>query len=325
MRAARPIQAEHPLQRSFRKAAIFRYLLLVGSIGLFAWWLDGRPDLTVLPPRRPALHFERIDLDAARFAPRRLAGAWRLTADDPRFGGVSALALDEAGLIALTDAGAVLRFARPSGRSATAYIKELPAGPGRPGYKRHRDSEALARDSAGRGWWVAFENHHQIWLYDSDFSRVMERVDLGRRRWPHNAGVEAMLAEPRGLLLLPEGGTEAVRVTDQHPRTSPLQNQVGRISEAARLPDGRVMLIARKAGLGGFRNALVPLLGGDRLGRPIEVGLGRLDNAEALAAEPIAGGTRLWLMTDDNFRWPMRTLLIALDLPDAPKPQPKRN
>ena len=74
-----------------------------------------------------------------------------------------------------------------------------------------------------------------------------------------------------------------------------------------------------------FDNALVPLLQDDRLGEPIVLGLGPLDNAEALAAEPIAGGTRLWLMTDDNFRWPMRTLLVALDLPSAPRSQPKSN
>ena len=80
-----------------------------------------------------------------------------------------------------------------------------------------------------------------------------------------------------------------------------------------------------RLGLADFDNALVPLLPGDRLGKPIVLGLGPLDNAEALAAEPIAGGTRLWLMTDDNFRWPMRTLLVALDLPSAPRPRLKSN
>ena len=67
-------------------------------------------------------------------------------------------------------------------------------------------------------------------------------------------------------------------------------------------------------------------LPGDRLGAAASrSALGPLDNAEALAAEPIAGGTRLWLMTDDNFSWPMRTLLVALDLPSAPRSQPKSN
>ena len=299
--------------------------MLSGLIGLFAWWLDGRPDQLALPPRTVTLRQEPVQLDPAKFAPLRLVGAWRLTADDPRFGGISALAVDDAGLIALTDAGAAIRFARPSGRRAIARIRDVPTGPGRPGFKRHRDMEALARDPAGRGWWTAFENHHQLWLYDRDFSRALGRIDLGRHRWRHNTAIEAMLTEQRGFLLLPEGGTEIVRLTRSGAQTSPLGNRMGRLSEAVRLPDGGIMVLARRAGPTGFRNALVPLQPGDRLGAPIALGLGPLDNAEALAAEPIAGGTRLWLMTDDNFRWPMRTLLVALDRPSTSQPSVNRN
>ena len=324
MRGGHPIEAERPLQLSFSKAALLSHLALIGLLGLFAWWLDSRPDRAILPPRTVALHVEPVLFDPARFAPLRLARAWRLTADDPRFGGVSGLAVDEAGLIALTDAGAVIRFARPTGRRATAVVMDLPTGPGRPGYKKHRDSEALARDPAGRGWWVAFENHHQLWLYDRNFSRAIGRIDLGEDRWPHNKGVEAMLADLGGLLLLPENGEEVIRIRKAQAHRALLGKPIGRLSEAVRLPDRGILLIARRAGPSGFRNALVPLLRGDRLGQPIALGLGRLDNAEALAAEPIAGGTRLWLMTDDNFSWPMRTLLVALDFPARrdPKPNP---
>ncbi|HMI41095.1 MAG TPA: esterase-like activity of phytase family protein [Sphingomicrobium sp.] len=294
-------------------------------IGLFARWLDDQPDQMLLPRRTVAIHFEPVKFDAARFAPLRLAGAWSLAANDPRFGGVSALAIDKAGLVAVTDAGAVIRFARPSDQPAAADIEDLPNGPGRPGYKRHRDAEALARDPAGRGWWVAFENHNQLWLYDRDFSRALERIDFGRRRWPRNKGIEAMLAEPGGLLLLPEAGTSVVRFRGSRMRSSPMANPKGRLSEAVRLPDGPTMVLARRAALDGFHNALVLLLPGDRLGQPIKLGLGPLDNAEALAVEPVPNGTRLWLMTDDNFRWPMRTLLVALDLPSGPHPQLKSN
>jgi hypothetical protein len=162
-------------------------------------------------------------------------------------------------------------------------------------------------------------------LYHREFSRALERIDLGRRRWPRNRGIEAMLAEPGGFLLLPEAGTEIIRLSAVRMRRLLLGNPAGRLSEAVRLPDGRVIVLARRAGLGGFHSALVPLLPGDRLGKPIALGLRPLDNAEALAAEPIAGSTRLWLMTDDNFRWPMRTLLIALDIPRARHTQVKPN
>ena len=299
--------------------------MLVASIGMFAFWLGGRPDRPPLPPRTVAMHLERVHFDPVSFAPLRLVGAWRLSADDPRFGGVSALAIDDAGLIALTDAGAVIRFARPSGTAGPATIRDLPEGPGRPGFKRHRDGEALALDPKGRGWWVAFENHHQLWLYDREFSKALGHIELGRRRWRHNTAIEAMLPEAGGFVLLPEGGTEVVRVRGTRLRSWPLGNPMGRLSEAVHLPDGRTLVLTRRASLRGFHNALVPLLRDDRLGEPTVLGLGPLDNAEALAAEPIAGGTRLWLMTDDNFTWPMRTLLVALDLPSAPRSLPKSN
>jgi hypothetical protein len=325
MHAIGPIEAERPLQHVFRKASVFSHLMLLALIGLFAWWLDGQPDQLPLPQRTAALQFKPVRLEPARFAPLRLAGAWRVTADDPRFGGVSALAIDKGGMIAVTDAGTVIRFAPPVGDIATAEIKDLPDGPRRPGYKRNRDAEALARDPAGRGWWVAFENYNQLWLYNRDFTRALERIDFGRRRWPRNKGIEAMVADPGGPLLLPEAGETVIRIQGARMRSTPLANPMGRLSDAVRLSDGRTMLIARRASFDGFYNALVPLLPGDRLGRPIPLGLGSFDNAEALAAEPIPNGTRLWLMTDDNFSWPMRTLLVALDLPSAPPTPVKPN
>jgi hypothetical protein len=69
----------------------------------------------------------------------------------------------------------------------------------------------------------------------------------------------------------------------------------------------------------GFRNTLVALEKSGsayRFGRRIALPLGPLDNVEATAVERRAGGAvRLWLMTDDNFQRPLRTLLIALDWP----------
>ena len=70
----------------------------------------------------------------------------------------------------------------------------------------------------------------------------------------------------------------------------------------------------------GFTNAVTLLDslpgGGFRTARSFALRGGRLDNVEALAAERMPGGaTRLWLMTDDNFQRPLRTLLIALDVP----------
>ena len=70
----------------------------------------------------------------------------------------------------------------------------------------------------------------------------------------------------------------------------------------------------------GFTNAVTFLIslpgGGVRTGRTFPLRGSRGDNFEALAAERLATGrTRLWLMSDDNYQRPLRTLLIALDVP----------
>ena len=43
--------------------------MLLGLIGLFAWWLDGQPDQLSLGPRKVALRFEPLHFDQAGFAP----------------------------------------------------------------------------------------------------------------------------------------------------------------------------------------------------------------------------------------------------------------
>jgi hypothetical protein len=71
----------------------------------------------------------------------------------------------------------------------------------------------------------------------------------------------------------------------------------------------------------GFTNALVMLdesPGGFRIAHRFQLPLGRLANMEGMTAERLPGGAiRLWLISDDNFQRPMRTLLVAIDLPAA--------
>ncbi|MEO6581844.1 MAG: hypothetical protein ABIN68_03435 [Sphingomicrobium sp.] len=88
---------------------------------------------------------------------------------------------------------------------------------------------------------------------------------------------------------------------------------------------GRFLAIERRLTPLGFRNALVTLdktRSGYRFGRRMALPLSPIDNAEAMAVERRPNGMcRLWLMTDDNGQPPLRTLLIALDLP---KQNPRR-
>jgi hypothetical protein len=121
------------------------------------------------------------------------------------------------------------------------------------------------------------------------------------------------------LLLLHEDGGHLLRVTGTRARWLPIAGARGRISDAAAIAPGRYLAVERRVTPLGFRNALVALEksgSGYRFGRRIALPLGSLDNVEAIAVERRAGGAlRLWLMTDDNFQRPLRTLLIALDWP----------
>lgn len=310
-------EAEQTLQQPFRKSSFFSYLALSGLVILADVLLASLRNIPDAAPRTLALKMEPVVLDARGFGPLRLAGAWQLAADDPRFGGVSALALDGGRLLALSDAGSVLRFDRPGTDRPRVSIRRLPGGPGPGNRKRGRDSESLAPDTAG-GWWVGFEQRHSLFRFDQDFSRVRGRIAL-TQSWADNRGVEAIAARPgQPVLLFPEAGDMVIELDGADMRTVPLAGG-SPISDAAVLPGGDVLLLLRRVTPLGMANALAVLdrgAGGYRAGPSIALPLGAFDNGEALAVEPRAGGSlRLWVMTDNDFRPSRRTLLIAIDVP----------
>ena len=85
-----------------------------------------------------------------------------MAAGDPRFGGLSALAIDRGRFLAVSDLGAVIRFDPPSIRRPSASLRDLRKGRDRQGKKWARDAESLARDPNGRGWWVGYEQRHSL-------------------------------------------------------------------------------------------------------------------------------------------------------------------
>ena len=302
----------------FRKARFFNYLALALAVIAFHAWAKSLPNRQHRPDALASVRFTPSRFDPSGFAPLRLAGVWKVEVSDARFGGVSALALKQGNFLALTDSGTLVRFPRP-GLSGPAFVSDLGGGPGSADFKSSRDSEALARDPHGKGWWVAFENWHQLRLFGPDFRGTVRRVDLGKERWHHNRGVEALVADGDSLLLFPEGGREWLEIRGTRVARYHLANRFGSISDAVRLPDGRLLLATRKLGLAGLdKHLVVGERGKDgalRLHPIARLRLGALDNIEAMAAEPRAGGTRLWLMTDNDFRARAPTYLVALDWP----------
>jgi len=308
------------VQLRFSKTLFLQALALIGIIAAWQAWLNRLGDRQELGERSASLHFSPARLATKDFAPLRLAGSWTLTSDDPRFGGISALALDSGEFVALTDSGAVVRFAKPGTGRTDARIAELPGGPGPDSHKVNRDSEALLRDPLGRGWWVGFETRNQAWLYDPAFTRPLARIAFGAKRWPKNLGIEGLAADGSAVLLFPEAGKAAVRWDGKRAHSESIRHSPGRIADAARLPGGGLMVVHRDVTLSGVVNRLTLLQpepgGGWRTARSLPLPVSRVDNVEALAAERLPDGrTRLWLMTDDNFQRPLRTLLIAVDVP----------
>jgi hypothetical protein len=302
----------------FRKASIFNYLAIALCVIAFHARAKTLPSRLDRPDALASARFTSVRFDPAGFAPLRLAGAWKVAIADPRFGGVSGLAIKQGNLLALTDSGTVIRFPRP-GQSGIAFVHDLGDGPGTPRFKSNRDSEALARDPAGRGWWVAFENWQQLWLYDPEFQRALKKIDLGQQHWRQNRGVEGMIAHGDDLALFPEGAGEWLSVSGEIATRHGLGSRFGSIADATRLPGGQLLLVTRKLRVGGLAKYLVVAEtgpGGSLSLRPLaRLGLGATDNVEAIAAEPHAGGTRLWLMTDNDFRPRAPTYLVALDWP----------
>jgi hypothetical protein len=312
-------EPERGLQRPFRKSPILNGLM-VAVIALAAYLpIRALPDRQQLSSRVISLNFQPIALPETD-SPLRLAGAWVMTADDPRFGGLSALAVDGRRFIAVSDLGAVLRFDPPSAARPRVNISDLAEGPGPAGRKTSRDAESLVRDPRGRGWWIGYEQRHSLWLYDDSFRLARAAIAIRRTAWWRNRGIEALIPDGDELLAIAENGREAIRVDGRGIHDARLAAGWD-IADAARAPDETAWLLLRAKGRDGITQAVAPLLPsgeGYRIGEVWPLPKAAFDNYEGMTIMPKpGGGWRFWLVTDDGHRFRARTLLVALDLDHA--------
>jgi hypothetical protein len=315
--------AEPAMQRLLRIAGVLAAgAVILASLLALHGYSTTVPDREELGPRLAAIRFQSVTLDEDAFMPFEIAGAWKVTSDDVRFGGISGAALDGPELVALTDSGIVIRMPKPGAPEAVAQVTELPGGPGDRAFKKNRDSEAITRDPAGLGWWVSFETRNELWLYDRTFSTALRRLAIPAAGLSVNKGIEGMATQGRDLLLLPEKGGRLLKLAGNRWAQVPLDYPAERSSELAALGDRSLLLVERRPIVFGFANALARLdrcATGYCLAWRKQLPVGLWDNVEALAVEPLASGaTRLWLMTDDDTRPPLRTLIVALNLPARP-------
>lgn len=314
------------------------------AIGLVAWAALATPNWPS-PPRPPepaavaALSAVPVLLNPDAPQQRQvgaldyLAG-WELSSDDHRFGGISAMGVEGTRVTAISDMGVILHFDVPGTGRGQVRLEPLLQGPGDPALKPNRDVEAMVL--AGSEAWLAYENRNQLWRYRrGDWTALGHAAPPQMRDWPTNNGAEAMLrlADGRFLVIsesLEQDGSSAGLLFAGEPTTGARAATVRfrtpvdyRITDGAQLPDGRLLLLQRRASLrDGFpaRLAIVDLaeLGS---GRPIS---GReiarleapltVDNMEALSITEEAGRIIVWLASDDNYLWFQRTLLLKFAL-----------
>ena len=320
-------KAEHDVQLLFMKSLRFNDLIVGALLApmMLAVYLQIRdlPDRKPQPPATTMVHYAAVSLPGVT-GPLRLAGAWRVAANDRRFGGLSGMVIDRGQFVAVSDLGAAVRFDPPAACAPMARIVDLADGPGDPAYKTSRDAESLVRDPHRKRWLVSFEQRHSVWRYDDGFAHGTIVADLDRPDWKHNRGIEGMVADGQSLLLAAENGREAMQVGASGVRR--VNWSVGmEVADAATAPDGTPWLLLRGKGLGGIAQAIAPLVRtatGYRVGARWLLPKAPLDNYEgmAIAARP-GGGWRFWLVTDDGHRIMARTLLVALDLDTPPDKQ----
>jgi hypothetical protein len=326
-----------PERRLLRAAAALVAGFLLGT---FAWPAQ-RP-----PPKRPAvvtMTAERAVLDPGDPRRRRLGGLvlldlWVLSSRDVRFGGISAIHVEDGEVLAFSDSGSVFRFPAPRGPGTIPLrIGRVPRGPGPGRRKADRDVEAAV--AAGASVWLAFEGRNAVWRYrrhDLAFEAAAAPaalVDL-----PQSRGPEAMarLADGRFLVVsegpMAEDGTTPAFLFAGDPalaatRTLPLRYRPPagyRATDAAPLPDGRVLILNRSFDVFRGWEAILTVADVRRSrpnvaieGRPLAAftGAATRDNLEALSVTREGDRTIVWIASDDNFL-PLlqRTLLMKFAL-----------
>ncbi|HEX9955342.1 MAG TPA: esterase-like activity of phytase family protein [Allosphingosinicella sp.] len=290
------------------------------------------------PPKVSFVTFKAVDApeggDLAAFGRLRWLGGWSLTSNDPRFGGISAMAVDGGEVAAFSDSGWLLRFPlAQAGATVRASVAQLPGSAEAPDGKAGRDVESMAVE--GPLAWVVLERRNIALRFDRATWRPAGAAKpKAMKDWPDNNGAEATLRLPDGrFLVFSEGeggesealmflgdpatpGTRAIRMRYRPPEGY-------RITDAALAPDGRMLLLNRDFNLlkGGFVAKLtaapVPQMKAGALIEGVEIAdLSRplSDNMEALSVTREGGRAVLWMASDNNYSSVQRTLLLKFML-----------
>lgn len=315
-------------------------------------------------PTRPVVA-EAVTIDAmpvtiqpgdparTRVGALELVAGWRLTSASSQFGGWSSLSVEGDRVTTISDGGALLRFRLGRfGHPVEARIDRLPAGCGQGVDKTTRDTESLARGVAVGGqaapWYIGYEWRNAICRVSADFRHETALAQPpAMRDWSRTKGPEAMLrlADGRWLVFAegsPTGGDARPLLvftgdpTDADARPS----RIGYLppdgyspTDAAQLPDGRILVLNRRFALPELFTTVVVALeprtikpGATVSGTPIASFAPPLlsDNFEGLAVTVEAGRPYLWMISDDNQLSWQSTYLLKFVIDAVVKPRRAR-
>ena len=303
----------------------------------------------------PVFEARRVALDPANPGLRRVGqltwlGGVQLIGRATAFGGFSSMQVSGDHFTLLSDGGNIVRFRMDSrGRLSERGFGDLPAGPGTGWEKEDRDSESMTVDPATGQTWLGFERANEIWRFTPGLARseahAAPKVMAG---WPPNGGAESMVRLADGGFIMiceidpwPHGkGRAAIRFAGDptvHPRAgftfSFLPPPGYNPSDAALLPDGRLLVLTRRFRLP-FEFAAKLVVVDPAAIRPGAMVRGREiatlakplihDNFEGLAVTREGNATILWIVSDDNQMFLQRSLLLKFRLePDPPPAAPR--
>ena len=187
--------------------------------------------------------------------------------------------------------------------------------------KAEGDAEGLAITTGG-DLLVSFERDHRIWNY-GPLAALRARPEAVRRPdfpFAENGGMEGLAATGDGWRVAGESGGVwdcAVRCMIVVPPETPIPDSDYRITGMDRDPAGGWFVVQRSYRAPVDVRARVRRMAQDGTLGPVLVELklpGTTDNFEGIAVERRGAGTRLYILSDDNFNAVQRTMMLAFDV-----------
>lgn len=172
---------------------------------------------------------------------------------------------------------------------------------------------------------VSFERDHRIWNYGPVAAPVARPIAARHpdTDFAPNDGMEGLSARSGGWRVSGESGgvwncaASACVVVAPLP-TAPLSDRTHRVTGMDRDPSGEGFFVVQRAYRPPFdARAQVRRMGADGTLGPVLIALklpGTTDNFEGIAAVAHDGGTRVYILSDDNDNPAQRTLLLAFDV-----------